>query len=68
MVSNGHLIPMEKGKTPGTLRRDLQTLTKSRQARVLAEDVYAIRPLPPGCADGLVRTAPGNKTLGSLGK
>jgi len=42
-----YLVPMKKDRTPGKMRVELQNNPgRKRKIRILAEDVYAICPLP----------------------
>ncbi len=59
-----YLVPMSKGKVPGKIRYELQETGAIKRVRLLAEDVYAICPLPTDSDDqdqngrGISRPAP----------
>lgn len=43
-----NLVPMAKSRVSGKMRYELQETGTVKKVRLLAEDVYAICPLPPG--------------------
>jgi len=51
-----HLVPMSKEPTPGKMRVELQA-AGIRKVRILAQDVYAICPLPDQDLDPAIKLA-----------
>lgn len=50
-----NLVPMGKERLPGKMRFELQESGTTKKIRILAQDVYAICPLPPEDAQPVIK-------------